>query len=154
MDPSAGLTLGTGIGIAGGTVSLATVIVGLIVWSLKRNVQHEDDTKTDIKKRLTEVEKQQVELNVEVRDLKKDVHEMTGTLGELKRATETNREKMSEFYRSELKSVEDRMSQRLSEVQAAIRQDVMRALDPSLAQRISKLEDEVRELRPRKRSRS
>jgi chromosome segregation ATPase len=153
MDPASGLSLGTGIGIAGGTVSVSATIIAFIVWSLKRNVQHEDDAKTELKVRLSDVEKKQVELNVEARDLKKDVHELKGTLDELKHATETNRERMSDFYRSELKSVEDRMTQRLSEMQASLRQDVMRALDPSLSQRVSKLEDEVRELRPRKRAR-
>lgn len=155
MGPeSAGMSLGMGISIAGGSISVVGLVIAFITWSLKRNVQHEDDAKTQMRAEVTELVKWRTEMAVNFKNLENAQAETKGTLAEMKATMETNREKMSAYYRDELGKMESRLEVRLDVMQSALRQDMTRVTDPTLPERVSKLESGLESLRsslPRKR---
>lgn len=136
----AGMSVGMGIAISGGSVSLVGLVISLIVWSLKRNVQHEDDAKTQMSAEVKELVKWRTEMGVTFENFKLTQAETKGTLSQMKETMETSRREMSAYYRDELGKMETRLEARLDALQSALRQDVMRVTDPSLPERVSKLE--------------
>lgn len=147
-----------GIAIGGGSVSVAALIIAFVQWSLKRNVDHEDVAKAELKTRVEAVEHklearvevvekahvelrtQFIELRGETRNLLTLVSELRGLMHEMKAAMETTRDKQAVFYREELAKMEQ-----------LLRQDMTRAVQPELGGRVAVLEEEVASLKRKRR---
>lgn len=147
-----------GIAIGGGSISVAALVIAFVQWSLKRNVENEDIAKARLEARVESVEKkfegrveamerslgelrtQFVELKGEMRNLLSLTSELRGLMHEMKTSMEVTRDKQAAFYREEL-----------SKTEQLLRQDMTRAVQPELAGRVAALEDEVSELRRRRR---
>lgn len=152
---------GLGIAIGGGSISVATIVVSFVVWSLKRNVQHEDDAKKNhgeriqkneasitalekkldqsfaqLEKRVSDVQHQN---ELDARDTATKVSNLTSSIGTLQglvsglaSSVETSRDKMSSFYKAELEKMEQ-----------TFRNELSRAFHPDLPERVTKLEAAV-----------
>ena len=136
----------TTIAITGGSISIAGIVIGFVVWSLKRNVQHEDAGKVALtarceanEKATTANEKAIAALRQELteklhasqlesRDASTKLSTLTGSIGELRglvhqlgNTIELNRDKMSTFYRSELDKMVAQFDQKLEQLDGAAR---------------------------------
>lgn len=152
---------GLGIAISGGSISIATIVVSVVVWSLKRNVQHEDDSKKNTHERLEKTEARiaavekrldqsfaQLEKRIsdvahqnelDARDTAQKVSNLTSSIGTLQglvsglsTSVETSRDKMSTFYKVELDKLEQ-----------SFRQELSKSLHPDLPERMTRLEAAV-----------
>lgn len=152
------MDLGMGIAVGGGSISFASIAIGFFVWSLKRNVQHEDNAKVTIDKRQeafdkalsTSKETHEREIHALRSDMMTALHkyeldsrdsrttlatlaaalgELKGALSSLREAYDEGREKQAAFYRAELLKTEQTM-----------RQELTRNLHPDLPERVAKLE--------------
>ncbi len=137
--------LGLGISIAGGSISLAAIVHGIIKWSLARNISHEDGAKAAFESRIKALESitadQAIKLSESIGGVSRmteTLGEIRGTLRELRSQWEETRDKQSAFYRSELEKLE-----------TAIRQELSRHIHPDLPERMAALEAAV-ETKPRK----
>lgn len=154
MGPeTASMSVGMGIAITGGSISLTGIIIAFITWSLKRNVDHEDRTKEKLDGQVAELVKWRTEMGVNFKNLENAQAETRGALASMKETMETNREKMSAYYRDELGKMESRLELRLDAMQSSLRQDVMRVTDSTLPDRVAKLEVELAALKGGRRKR-
>lgn len=144
--------------VTGGSISVAGIVTALVVWSLKRNVQHEDDGRKADREKMATLEKDLQAANarhekdlqdlrtsisdvkhqneLDARDVAQKVSTLTSTVGELRGLiqnlssnVENSREKMSAFYKAELEKTEQ-----------VFRQELSRVVHPDLHDRVVKLE--------------
>lgn len=130
MDPSLAMT------VTGGTISVAAVIIAIIQWSLKRNVDHEDKAKDKLESRLEGFERdlratqsKQAEAEGGLRNATTTLGEIRGVLQELRGSIDSSRDKQAQHYRDELEKVE-----------TGFRQELSRHVHPDLPERVTKLE--------------
>ena len=147
-----------GIAVGGGSISFASLAIGFFIWSLKRNVQNEDNAKaasdrkqeTFDKSLSTSKEQHDKEMHALRSDMMNALHkyeldsrdsrttlaglaaalgELKGALSSLREAYDEGREKQAQFYRAELMKTEQ-----------TFRQELTRNLHPDLPERVGRLE--------------
>jgi len=152
------MDLGMGIAVGGGSISFASLAIGFFIWSLKRNVQNEDNAKaasdrkqeTFDKSLSTSKEQHDKEMHALRSDMMNALHkyeldsrdsrttlaglaaalgELKGALSSLREAYDEGREKQAQFYRAELMKTEQ-----------TFRQELTRNLHPDLPERVGRLE--------------
>lgn len=135
--------------VTGGSVSIASIIIGIIVWSLKRNVQHEDDAKKSAEARIVAIEKAvrdrelaELEMRNIVGGISTGLGEIKGLVSSLTTSFETSRDKQAAHYREELAKLEHQF-----------RSDLTRLFHPDLPERMSKAEARLERLEERLPSR-
>lgn len=142
--------------VTGGSVSIASIIIGVIVWSLKRNVQHEDDAKranelrhAENDKRMDAIEEAvrkrelaELEMRNMVSGISTGLGEIKGLVSSLTTSFETSRDKQAAHYREELAKLEHQF-----------RSDLTRLFHPDLPERMSKVEARLERLEDRLPSR-
>lgn len=133
----------TSIAVVGGSVSLASIVIGLIIWSLKRNVSHEDAWKQATAAKLERIEKEFAEFKqatalreqdtvTKIGHLATNVGQLQGLIQQLNTALDNGRDKQAQFYREGLAKLEH-----------DLRQELARHVRPEVPERVTALEQKL-----------
>lgn len=123
------------IKLVGGGISAGGIITALIAWLLTRVVKTEDTSKAALAVKAGELEKRANGFELQLNELKlrselsasetatklatlaSSVGELKGLVSQLGHTIEQNRDKMSAFYRNELRDLETKLTSEMKELE-------------------------------------
>jgi septal ring factor EnvC (AmiA/AmiB activator) len=138
MEPST-----IAVSIIGGTVSLASMAVAFVQWSLRRNVEHEDEWRRAVDGRLTKLATDVSSNEQRTRDLANAQENATRGLGDIKAGLKDIHESIEDTTDRQARAHREE----LAKLEATFRQEISRNVHPELPDKVMRLEAQVEALR-------
>lgn len=124
--------------IVGGTFTVSTLVVSFVTWLLTRVVKTEDTSKAALAEKCAALEKRCNTFDIQLSEMKlrneagvndtstkmsslaTSVGELKGLVTQLGNTIEQNRDKMSAFYRGELRELETKLSNEMKDLERMV----------------------------------